>query len=647
LNLKGKRNKVRKSTAIILFLLAIGIAGKAKDNNWAVSAIPDSLIKNAHAVIRLHEVSYSISGTDEYIMTEKIVVTVLDEKGRDHGRMTEFSRPMETIQDVYGMLYDKNGDEVKKMKKKDIVDMAAFGSSFVDDVRLKYHSFDYAQYPYTTEYEIEKKITSTFYLANFAPIPGTHCAVERASLRISYPKGFPLRYHNIKLPIQPTVSNVADSNILSLSVSGLKPLKEDDDFTPQLDKQFPVLLLAVDSFSLYGFHGSLKTWKDFGRCMYELNNKRDVLTPEVKSIVHKVADTCKTDKDKIAALYRYMQKNTRYVSIQLGIGGWQTFDAAFVCNKKYGDCKALTNFMKSMLKEMGITAYSCLVNAGAIPSHIIIDSFPCNVFNHAFLCVPLGKDTTWLECTSHDTPPGYLSSFTSGRKVLVCTPDGGIVVKTPTYGAETNVLRRTATLSLNENDELAGTIIQSCKGSFWDKEYHYVVAEGQSAANKYLNSSFGFADYKITQSSINDYSQQGLPELTEELKVTAPSEATKSGNSLILSTAAFPFTTIITSRTDTVHTSFEIYNSATTIDTVIINLGGNYSNGQPFKEINSAYPFGSYKMSYTLVNNNKLVKVSTFTLNAGVYPPEQFNNYKKLKNDAVGATRNKVILTKM
>src|SRR5690606_27634424 len=126
---------------------------------------------------------------------------------------------------------------------------------------------------------------------------------------------------------------------------------------------------------------------------------------QVEKLIAGVTD----EKEKISILYKYLQQNTRYISIQLGVGGWQPFDAAYVAKNGYGDCKALTNYMQSLLKTAGIPSYYTVVYAGSsgYAQNRFVEDLPSNQFNHVILCVPGMKDTTWLECTSQQSPPGY------------------------------------------------------------------------------------------------------------------------------------------------------------------------------------------------------------------------------------------------
>ena len=114
--------------------------------------------------------------------------------------------------------------------------------------------------------------------------------------------------------------------------------------------------------------------------MYQLIKGRDVLPEEVKKKVHELTDN-KGDKEKISVLYDFLQKNTRYISIQLGIGGWQPFEASYVAEKKYGDCKALSNYMIALLKEAGITGKYVEIYGGKSPPPFIED-FPFYKFNN-------------------------------------------------------------------------------------------------------------------------------------------------------------------------------------------------------------------------------------------------------------------------
>ena len=47
-------------------------------------------------------------------------------------------------------------------------------------------------------------------------------------------------------------------------------------------------------------------------------------------------------REKIRVLYRYLQQNHRYISVQVGIGGMQPISASAVYTNGYGDCKGLS-----------------------------------------------------------------------------------------------------------------------------------------------------------------------------------------------------------------------------------------------------------------------------------------------------------------
>ena len=174
-------------------------------------------------------------------------------------------------------------------------------------------------------------------------------------------------------------------------------------------------MFVPKTFSYEGFQGDLTSWQTYGDFYKDLNKGRDELSETMKETVKDLIAGANTNSQKIEKLFSYLKKNMRYVSLQLGIGGFQTFDAKFVEKNKYGDCKALSNFMKAMLKEAGIKSFPVLVNAGEEVFYEVEKDFVFPMFNHVILYVP--DEDCWLECTSTANPPGYLGSFT---KIEMC-----------------------------------------------------------------------------------------------------------------------------------------------------------------------------------------------------------------------------------
>ena len=136
-----------------------------------------------------------------------------------------------------------------------------------------------------------------------------------------------------------------------------------------------------------GNKGDLATWKDLGIWYSNLCKGSVNLSELTKSLLKEMVKDAKSDREKIKIIYNYLQSNFRYVDISLGIGGYKPFDANFVDTKKYGDCKALSNYMHACLDAVGIVSYPALINA-EYNKEPVDPGFPHNSFNHVILCVP-------------------------------------------------------------------------------------------------------------------------------------------------------------------------------------------------------------------------------------------------------------------
>jgi len=234
-------------------------------------------------------------------------------------------------------------------------------------------------------------------------------------------------------------------------------------------------------------------------------------------------------------VYEWLQANTRYVSVQLGIGGWQTFPATSVAANGYGDCKALTNYCQALLKTAGIAAYSALVRAD---ENDIRTEFPSQQFNHVVLCVPLKKaakaDTVWLECTSQTNPFGYMSSFTGNRHALLVTPQGGQLVRTPRYLAPDNRRERLADVYLDAQGSATASIRTRRTGLEQDGYARLAGSQNLADQKKALAESLPLANFSISKLSYVQDRRGAVPALTETLGLTLPGWASVSGKRAFL-----------------------------------------------------------------------------------------------------------------
>ena len=104
-------------------------------------------------------------------------------------------------------------------------------------------------------------------------------------------------------------------------------------------------------------------WNDMGRWYFNLVGERVDASPEIKEEVAKLTASANTPLQKMQAIAQFVQRDIRYVAIELGIGGLQPHPAPEVFSHRFGDCKDKATLMRSMLQEIGVPSYHVVINS--------------------------------------------------------------------------------------------------------------------------------------------------------------------------------------------------------------------------------------------------------------------------------------------
>ncbi len=604
------------------------LAGREEVTAYSAASISPELTKNAHAVLRTYQCKIKVNSPTDIKLYNKYVYTILNDKGYKYAVLDEHFTNMYKITSVSGRLFDAAGSEVKSLKSRDVKEEAIPSYNIADDLKRKYYDFHYANYPFTVEYEVETTVTSLFFIDNHAFAGDYNCSVESADLEIEYPADMKLSYKLVHtdVPVQQTTEgNIAR---MKVAVKDIYAMKRDPLAVPELFKQ-PAIMLLFDKMVMGSASGSMQTWADYGRFFYDLNKDRDILPADIKLVVHQLADTCKTVRGKVDVLFDYMKNNTRYVSIQLGIGGWQTFDAQNVMKTGYGDCKALTNCMKGMLKEAGVVAYAALIYGGDKKVPYLDRDFPANMFNHVILCVPQPNDTVWVECTSDDLAPGYLSEFTHNRNALLITEKGGVVVKTPVYAQKQNTINRRVDIKMDVegNATVVADILLS--GEFAQDAMDTYKGGVKTNIDKMLYNRLDLLSAKLTNAAHSSLPSTNYPILKEKIELSGAASVNITGKRVFLKPLISSVKKSGIASVEKRTTPFYISDGYTITDTLVYSFAEKLTPEMLPQAITIEKPFGKYTFKASF-DNQQLKLVRTMEQYMGAYAASMYEDYLEL-----------------
>ncbi|WP_430931519.1 DUF3857 domain-containing protein [Saccharicrinis sp. 156] len=540
------------------------------------------------------------------------------------------------VEDLEACIYDLSGNEIRKLKKKDIqIETPWSYSNFHSDDRLLSFKLIHTSYPYILKYSYKYVTKNYISLTHWTPIFNKKLKVNTASLHVEVPRGLDIRLYEQKT--QPAeIRHEEETTTYNWRVKNFTANKE-ESFSPDFYDVNPYVIVMAEDFH-YGVDGKSNTWKDLGNWECNLIEGLDSLTEKEKNIVYQLTDSMDSDLEKTRALYHYLQDNTRYINVSLDIGGHLPYPASYVCINRYGDCKALTNYMKALLKEVGIESVYTTIYADIKPRRVKKD-FPSEHANHVILSVPMNRDTIWLECTDKTAPFNYIGASSQNRLALFNLPNTSQLVQTPKHSLADALESYMTKININKN------VTFNSSGKLKGRKYDYFKGFDTNLSpndKKAYVDNVNFSHNADIQSVEIERANRDSTYLNIKLNGNSLQITEKLGNSILLS----PFKAINYKLTPIEERKSDIfvYYPVNKCDTIIYAFDKNIAlvKGLTTEEVNSE--FGVYRRDFT-IKDNELIITRTFQLNQNLYDIGKYENFYEFVSKACRLDQQKTLIT--
>ncbi len=603
--------------------------------NSSKTDLPDAVVENERT-------EYTIEENNKYTVEYSIKIKILNREAENLFFFGSFFEKSSTNLSMNASIFDSKGNLIRKLKKEEFKEEKYDDNvSIHNDTYKMYAEVHHNVYPYTVHFTYTKKSSEKWLSLIDFPHPSHTFSVRESVyiVRCLYDKQVRFIQKNLDYHQPPRYTQAA--NVHTFVYENIPNIKADEVFLPWHNATVPALIISANKLYNEDSSYGLSTWAEVSNFYSRLNSYQQSLPTEAKT---KIAELCtgKTAREKVEVLYDYLQKNYRYVSVQLGIGGFKSFPASYVWANKFGDCKALTNMMLSFLKQAQIPSFPVLIKSSRKPFHLD-EKNATQIFNHVILCVPLEKDTVWLECTTDAFPADYIGASNINRKAVLCKGQGGGLVSTPVFTHKDNIDVQKTHFSLRPEGIVFKTE-GSVKGIFCDNLLFYQKNTDEINMQKLIKSLFAYPIKKCTQKDFSTYERIGKNiKIPYKIEGVAEKVISQSGKRLFVSLADLrrsDIETVDTSRQR--YFDLELGNGFTQIDTITVELPDNYQfESKDNFEHTSKYGKYSFKAA---INGRELHFVRSLEWYGGCKNRSELRELADFVQKIVVFERNKLVL---
>jgi hypothetical protein len=242
-------------------------------------------------------------------------------------------------------------------------------------------------------------------------------------------------------------------------------------------------------------------WAEIGNWYDALASPRTEAPQDIALKSREISANAADFKSKLQDIAGFMQREIRYVGIEIGIGGWQPHAASDVFRHRYGDCKDKATLLIAMLNAVGVRATWVLVDTHR---GFIDPALPSIEGNHAIAAIEMptgysdpelravvtaknGKRYLIFDPTDPYTPIGLLGFHVQDSYGILVAGKESQVILLPKLPPDANTLKRSASFDLNADGTLQGKVSEIRSGETGSYYRRLYAEDGEKEQREYLD----------------------------------------------------------------------------------------------------------------------------------------------------------------
>jgi hypothetical protein len=256
----------------------------------------------------------------------------------------------------------------------------------------------------------------------------------------------------------------------------------------------------------------------------------------------------------------------------------------------------------------------------------------------------MAKDTLWLECTSQISPFGHLGAGNENRNVLMVTPEGGKLIRTPKSKASDNRQIRRAVVTLSETGDAKAEVRTLYTGNQQDRVRGALAQSSPLDRENWLRDDIDIPSFRLL--NVDFSAVEGKqPEVHLPVTLDLPRFASRSGTRLFLRPNLMERWTQIPPTVKERKQPVELDYAFLDTDTISYRLPASFTVEAIAAPVSIETPFGSYQAAAAF-REGALEYVRRLEMRGGFYSASQYEAYRQFRSDIVRADNMQIVLVR-